>query len=689
MHKSEMTENRIKMRGRVRNFQLISIYLGFLLLIVNLGIFFIDYRAGLLVLFFTVFYFAVTLVMYFYNKPIIIREFVDFATEYGQIQKTILRELDLPYALIDETGKIFWHNASFEEAAGSRSIRGKSLQSFFPALTLDLLPNGTSSSQTQTDIISDSHDYQVRFKYITLDSLVRDSMMIEPDSDIGHLIAVFLYDETALHIALQEVDDQSLCLGLLYLDNYDEALESVDEVRRSLLTALTDRRINQYLASVDGLARKLEKDKYLLILRKRSVEQLRNGRFSILEDVKQVSIGNNISMTLSIGLGVDGLSYAQNYEFARTAIDLALGRGGDQAVIKTPKDIFYYGGKSQETEKTTRVKARIKAHALEEIIETKEQILVMGHRDADVDSFGAAVGICRVAMTLQHSTHVVLQDISTSLSPIVEMFRNNPNYPEDFILTNQQALERADENTALVIVDVNKPSITECPGLIKVCSSIVVLDHHRAGEEVVENATLSYVEPYASSTSEMVSEILQYISVVPKIRSEEADAMYAGILIDTDNFNSKAGVRTFEAAAFLRRCGADITRIRKMFREDPAEYRAKAAAISAAEMYRNIYAVSECPSDGIQNPNIVAAQAANDLLSIRGIKASFVLTTYQGKIYISARSIDEVNVQLIMERMGGGGHINAAGTQLVDMTPEEAVRKLKDTIDTMTEERAI
>ena len=421
----------------------------------------------------------------------------------------------------------------------------------------------------------------------------------------------------------------------------------------------------------------------MIILRKKATALLRENKFDLLEDVKTVNIGNDMAVTISIGMGLDGLSYAQNYEFARNAIDLALGRGGDQAVVKTPENVTYYGGKSQQVEKNTRVKARVKAQALREIISIKERVLIMGHRLADVDSFGAAVGIYRIATTLDRKANIVLNDVSTSLKPMVDLIRSHEEYGGDIIINSQQALELAGSNTVLVVVDVNKPSITECPELLKICKSIVVLDHHRQGTEVIENATLSYVEAYASSTCEMVSEILQYIGENIRITPEEADCMYSGIIIDTNNFMTKTGVRTFEAAAFLRRNGADVTRVRKLSREDAAEYKAKADAVSQAEIYRNAFAISTCTSEDIQSPTIIGAQAANELLNIKGVKASFVLTEYQNQIFVSARSIDEVNVQIIMEKMGGGGHLGMAGCQLDGVSIPEGIGILKSNLDKM------
>lgn len=676
-------KKRIKLKGRIKTFIQFSIYLGILLALVNAATFFLDYRAGIVLSCFTIFYFVVTLSLYFYNKPIIMNELVSFATEYGQIQRKLLRDLDLPYALLDDSGKVVWTNIAFETVIHQPKGYNRSITALFPSITKDRLPNDSGVDEAQYDLTYEGNEYIAKFRKIPLREMAEHSSMIEAKDYNGFLIAVYLFDETALHIALQEVDDQSLAVGMIYLDNYEEALDSVEEVRRSLLIALIDRKVNKYISAQDGICKKLEKDKYLVILRKKALAQLQETRFDLLEDVKTVNIGNEMAVTISIGVGVDGLTYAQNYEFARNAIDLALGRGGDQAVLKTPESITYYGGKSQQVEKNTRVKARVKAHALREIITTKDRVIVMGHRMPDVDSFGAAVGIYRIAQALGRKTHIVLNEATTSIRPLVELFQNNPEYDEDMIVNSQHALELAGNNTVLVVVDVNKPSITECPELLHQCKSVVVLDHHRQGTETIQNATLSYVEPYASSACEMVSEILQYTYDNIKIRTEEADCMYAGIVIDTNNFVSKAGVRTFEAAAFLRRNGADVTRVRKLFRENALEYKARADAVSQAEIYKQVFAISVCINEELPSPTVTGAQAANELLNIKGIKASFVLTPYQGRIYVSARSIDEVNVQVIMERMGGGGHMSIAACQIEGTGLAEAIGILKHTIDTM------
>ncbi len=679
-------KNSVKLKGRLKSYMQSSFYLGLLLIAIDIFIYFIDYRAGLILTCFIIFYMAIILSMMFYNKPIIMNELISFATQYGQIQRRLLRDLDMPHALLDDSGKIIWTNIAFEKAVHKEKGYRKSITSIFPSITKDRLPGTVEEDEVELNVDYESCNYVAKMKKISLKEMAENSDIISAKDYDGYLIALYLFDETALKIALREVDDQSLAVGLIYLDNYEEALESVEEVRRSLLIALIDRKVNKYINALDGICKKLEKDKYLVIMRKKAVTSLQEERFELLDDVKTVNIGNEMAVTISIGVGLNGLTYAQNYEFARNAIDLALGRGGDQAVVKMPENVIFYGGKSQQVEKNTRVKARVKAHALREIISVKDEVYVMGHRLGDVDSFGAAVGIYRIAQVLEKKAHIVLDDITTSMQPMVEMFRNNDDYEPDFIVSGAQALEMVGNNAVLVIVDVNKPSITECPELLKRCKSIVVLDHHRQGSEVIENATLSYIEAYASSTCEMVSEILQYISDGLKIRSEEADCLYSGIMIDTNNFMTKTGVRTFEAAAFLRRNGADVTRVRKLFRDDATEYKTKADAVSQAEIYRQAYAISVCNGENVQSPTIVGAQAANELLNIKGIKASFILTEYNGLLYVSARSIDEVNVQVIMERMGGGGHLNVAGCQLSDTTIEDCIALIKNTLDMMIEE---
>ena len=522
-------------------------------------------------------------------------------------------------------------------------------------------------------------DYRVEMKLISVDYALEGEELVEDAMD--RLIAVYLFDTTEINRCIRENREQRMAAGLVYIDNYDEALENVEDVRTSLLVALIERKINKYFNAYDGIVRKLEKDRFFVVMQEKALAQIRENKFDLLQDIKTVNIGNEMAITLSISIGSGGSTYMDCMEYARSAMDLALARGGDQAVVKTKDQITYYGGKTQQVEKSTRVKARVKAQAFREIVETKDKVVVMGHRLTDVDSFGAAVGIYRAARTLNKKAHIVVNDVTTSVRPMLDVFNEANSGETGIVIGSSQAREIVDRNTVVVVVDTNRPSYTECEDILHMTPTVVVFDHHRRGNEIIGHAVLSYIEPNASSACEMVAEILQYFADNVRLKGGEADCIYAGMIIDTDNFMTKTGVRTFEAAAFLRRCGADVTRVRKLFRSDMAEYKAKAETVRHAEVYRG-FALSVCPSKGLTSPTIVGAQAANELLDIRGVRASFVLTEYNGKIYVSARSIDEVNVQVIMEKMGGGGHLNMAGVQL-ECSLDEAMQQVRETLDRM------
>lgn len=673
-----MKEN-MKVRGQLKWYLAWPLLLSLFLMFANVAVLLVSWQAACMMLPFTITYIAMSAWLRVYSRKRVLGGLVEFSAEYAWIQKQLLTEMALPYALADDDGRIVWMNQAFQEIIALEKGARKNLLSLFPEVTKTDLAVDNETAQVHTSF----GEYKFRLDLQPIFVSGTEEEDIEALVSRQKLLAVYLFDETENLRYRQEITDERMVAGLIYLDNYDEALESVEEVRRSLLTALIDRKINKAIGSIEGVVKKLEKDKYFFTIKQKYMEQLEEERFSILEEVKAVNIGNEMAVTLSIGIGMGGDSYSQNYDFARAAIDMALGRGGDQAVVKDGSRIQYYGGKSQQLEKATRVKARVKAHALRELVETKDRLLIMGHQMSDIDSFGAAIGIYRIAVALNKKAHIVINQVTSSVQPMMDRFLDNPEYPEDLFLKGPQAAELVDNNTMLVVVDVNRPSITDAPELLKMVKTIVVLDHHRQSSEVITNAVLSYVEPYASSTCEMVAEVLQYIADGIRIKPAEADTMYAGIVIDTNNFTNQTGVRTFEAAAYLRRSGADVTRVRKLFRDDMADYKAKAYTITSAEVYRDSFSIGVCPAEGLHSPTIVGAQAANELLEIKGIKASVVLTEYQSTIYVSARSIDEVNVQVMMEQLGGGGHRTIAGAQLKDGTVEDAKRRVKEVIDQM------
>ena len=678
--------NKLKFAGRMKRYMIWPILLSALLIAMNVAMYFIQVKAGIWFTFCVGVYVVIALSLYFRSRPRILNEMVTFAAEYGQVQKRLLQELEIPYAVMDQQGKLLWVNLAFTELTGKDKRYHKSVTSVFPGITQEKLPK--DGGETELHITYEKRNFRVLLRAVCIDELLERSQVLEAEESGCFIQVMYLFDETELNEYILKCEDEKMVAGLLYLDNYEEVMESIEPVRRSLLAALVERKMNQYFTRIDGVIRKLEKDKYLLVMRRKSLEILKEKRFDILEEVKAVNIGNDMAVTISIGIGYNADSYVKNSEYARIAIDLALGRGGDQVVMKDGESIQYFGGKTQAVEKNTRVKARVKAHALKEFMLSKDRIVVMGHKNPDADSFGSAIGIYRAAKTLNKTAHIVLEGQNNSIRPLMEGFLNNPDYDDSMFIDRHEARELVDENTLVVVVDVNRPSYTECEDILYMTKTIVVLDHHRQGSEVIRNAVLAYVEPYASSACEMVAEILQYFADGVRIRNIEADSLYAGIMIDTDNFQQKTGVRTFEAAAFLRRYGADVTRVRKLFRENMNDYRAKGETISNAEIFLDCFAISECPGDYVDSPTVIGSQAANELLNVIGVKASFVLTEYRGVIYVSARAIDEVNVQIIMERMGGGGHLNMAGCQL-ETGMNEAKRILKDTLTEMLEEGEI
>lgn len=676
--------NNFYLKGQLKLYMQWPAIMAILLVAINIWIFTIDHKAGFLMCVFVLIYIVAVGLLYFHNKSLVLTDLLDFAAQYGMVQNVLLKDLSVPYVIMMDDGKIIWANDSFQELFG-KTVIGKYLSSFIPDLNRSIFPK-EDGKKSELDVVYEDRDYHAQISRIHVPDTENKENIFQLPKNRDYFIAVSLTDTTELNNYIKENEEQKLVSGLIYIDNYEEVMESVEEVRQSLLVALIDRKINQYLANHDGLVKKMEKDKYFFVVKKHHFKEMEKNKFIILEEAKSVNIGNTMPVTLSIGMGISADTYSQSYNHARIAIDLALARGGDQAVVKQGKNISYYGGKREQTAKNTRVKARVKAEALREFIMAKDQVIVMGHRIADVDSFGAAVGIYRAAKTMEKKAYIVLNEITSSVRPLYQLFCESAAYPNDMFIKSADVYEIMTDNTMVVVVDTNKPSITECPELLKKAKTIVVFDHHRQGSDVIENTILSYIEPYSSSACEMVSEVLQYISDDIKISSIEANSMYAGIMIDTNNFMNRTGVRTFEAAAFLRRCGADITYVRKMFRDDMEAYRAKAEIVANSQVFRDVYAISYCHNTDVESPTILGAQVANELLNINGIKASFVLTEYNGKIFVSARSIDEVNVQIIMERLGGGGHINTAGAQFDHTNMREAIAELQDVIDIMISE---
>lgn len=680
--------NRMQFRGRLRLYLQAPIYLTVVFLLGAIFACTVNIKLGLISLAITAAYGVITGVCYYNYRQKLGEEIVDFATRYGTIQKEFLNSFRLPYAITDGDGRILWMNKAFMELSGKDKTYNRAIATIFPEVTREIVAKVGHEAYSLM-VNYNEREYRALLQKLSFDDIEDMSDPIVMGNDA--LTTIILFDETDLNRFRRENIDQKLVAGLLYIDNYDELLESVEDVKRSMLTAVIDRKIGRFFREYDAIVRKLEKDKYFIIFRQKYLPMLEENKFSILDEIRSTKIGNENEVTLSIGIGVGGENYAQTAEFARVAIGLALGRGGAQAVVKDQREVSYYGAKGKDVERNTRVKARVKAQALRDIMETRDQVIVMGHQISDIDAIGGGIGVFCAARELGKPCHIVVNTITSTLRPVLDSFTTEAGYPRDMFVTSMEALEllSATPNTLVMVVDTNRPNYTECPQLLERCRNIVVFDHHRQDNEQISGPILSYIEPYASSTCEMIAEVLQYFTDHISISPIEADCIYAGILIDTNNFMTHTGVRTFEAAAYLRRCGAEVTRVRKMLREDMATYKARAEVVRHAEVYQGAFAISVCEARELESPTIVGAQAANELLNIIGIKASFVLTEYQQKIFISSRSIDDINVQGIMSRLGGGGHLNVAGAQIENASVDEVKRRIKDTIDVMIEKGEI
>lgn len=675
---------RLKLKGRVFTHLIYPCIMSVVLFVVGIWITVIDSDAGSIILSLAIVYLIFTIVMYVVNQKLVMQELIKFAVDYAQVQKELLDDMVIPYGLIDRQGNILWQDGEMSHLL--RREYGKRVPEVFKEITDEHLELGDEIKEMHINF--KDHFYRVQLKRVDTDKAFNNTEILDIENQ-EYVIAMYMFDETRLRKIEKENFDQKLVVGLIYIDNYEEVLQSVEDVRASLLAALIDRKINKFVSNIDGIVRKLEKDKYFMVLKRQSLEAIRSEKFDIVDDVKTVSIGNELQVTISIGIGMGAETYGQLCDYSRAAMDLALGRGGDQAVVKDGENVYYYGGKTKQVEKNTRVKARVKAHALREIIETKESLLIMGHKLSDIDALGAAVGIYKAARLFNKPAHIVLNDVTASLRPMVDRFLDSEDYGPEVFVNSEEAVDIMNSGTLVVVVDVNRPSRTECPELLKMTKSVVVLDHHRQTSEIIENALLAYIEPYASSTCEMVAEILQYIQDGIRLRPLEADAMYGGIVIDTNNFVQKTSVRTFEAAAFLKRHGADVIRVKKLFRDNFSDYKWRADSVSRAEIFLDCFAITVSESEGVQSPTVLGAQIANELLDISGIEASFVLTDYNNKIYVSARSLDTINVQLIMERMGGGGHMNMASVQIEGKSLEEVKQMVIETVKEMKADKSI
>ena len=475
-------------------------------------------------------------------------------------------------------------------------------------------------------------------------------------------------------------NNEKIFVSLIFIDNYQEVLDDIEDIKQPLLFALIDRKINSMAFELDGIVRKFEKDKYIFLCTCDKLEYLKENKFDILNQIREIDMGNKIPVTLSIGIGINGKNLTQCMEYSRAAIDLALSRGGDQVLIKDREKYSFFGGKTKEVENNTRVRARVKAYALTELIEESENVIIMGHKHADLDCIGSSIGIYRIAETLNKKCNIVLNEITSSISLFYERLIKEKKYQESVFISSKQAINETGDKTLLIVADTHRPNLCECQKLLDITKKIVVFDHHRKCPDAINNAVLTYHEPYASSTSELVTEMLLYVNHEIALSNTEADGLLAGIMVDTKNFTFKTGIKTFEAAAYLKRKSADTIRVKTLFKSSMEQFIAKTDIIEATQFYKENTAISSC-FKAVENPARLAAQASDDMLNINEIDASIVLCTDGETIFVSARSLGGINVQIIMEKLGGGGHQTVSGAQIKNMSMKNAIDFLKEKID--------
>ena len=581
--------------------------------------------------------------------------------------KDTLLNFPMPLVVLEIDGTIIWYNSSSKEIFGGVELLEKTIHSFVKELD----PNNIGKEQNNfsKEIVINNRNYNVLGNFVKVDRKI--------DED-GFILLLYFIDNTELVNMKKRYNEEKVTIGLIVIDNYDDLLQSTDDAKRPQTLAEIDTKVNQWMKNTGGIVKKYERDRYLIVFEYKYMKEFEEKRFEILDSVKEINLGNKIPVTLSIGFGLNGNSLWENFKYASASIDIALGRGGDQVVIKDSKDFTFYGGKSRELEKRTRVKARVIAYALRELIDQASNIMIMGHYNCDIDCLGAAIGIYRVAKNRNKEVYIVLNSSNPTIDKFVSKVEKSNEYENIFIATSD-ALDKAGKKTLLIIVDTHRPQYTEAPDLIRYTDQIVVIDHHRRGADYLQEAVLTYHETYASSTCELVTEILQYVEEKVKLKPIEAEALYAGIVVDTKNFTFKTGVRTFEAAAFLRRQGVDTVAVKQLFQNDIDTYINISNTVKDAEILMDSIAVSVC-SPLAKNCALITALAADQLVSLAGVTAAFVMSSINGSISISGRSLGDVNVQMIMEKLGGGGHMTVAGAQLQGVSIEEAKEKLKEAI---------
>lgn len=588
---------------------------------------------------------------------------------FDSLTKQAIFDMPFPLVVTDEKAKILWYNTPFINLFNESDVLEGDLENLIGDIDIANILNSDGQRTIPVEV-------NKRFFNIYTNIVKNKS-----EKGDGKSVLFYLVDNTAYQNLKDKYTDEFAIVAKVEVDNFDEAISSAPSEIRPLLIAEIDSTISQYFEEYDALVRKSDEDLYLVVMNFKSLRAIKEKRFDILDDLRDLNKGNSIPITLSIGVSSFGLNFKDAYIESDSSLDLALGRGGDQAVVKVDDNYEFFGGKSKAMEKRNKVKARVIGEALKQLIDRSENVYIMGHKNPDMDAIGAAIGCLRATLNRNKEGFIVLEKSNPSIDNLIDRMKEEEAETYEKLISRETALSNIKHSSLLILVDNHKPSFTECPDLLEKTNQIVVIDHHRRGKEFVDNPVLQYVEPYASSTCELITEMLTYMSNDLNLTHFEADALMSGIVVDTKNFSFQTGVRTFEAASILKRAGANMLKVKALFQDDLDTMVYRAEVIHNTKMIHDNIAVSRFDKES-NNSVLVAAQAADALLDINGIDASFVLTINDGKVHISGRSRGEVvSVQLILEKIGGGGHLNMAGAQLDTTDLDEAEKILINAID--------
>lgn len=612
---------------------------------------------------FSVIYVITFLILFFINvfiknkKLETLEEIEKNVSEVFFINSEIVRYIPVSMIILDKNGKIIITNKRLEEKLNISEIEGQNINKISENISMDIFKkeNGVEIIEIKEKV------FEVRYKK-------------SKNKKDEFILVLYLIDITKLFKKSLEIDDRKITVGLIYIDDYKD-----NGFQNKPYKLEIDTKVNILTDKLNGFAEKIDRDKYLILFEKRYLRVLEKDNFKFLEDIKEIGREDSMNITISFGIGKDGNDVRDVYSLAKTAIDISQGRGGDQAVIKSPENVEFYGGKTNAPEKKTKIKARQVAKELSNLIDESKNVYIMGHSNPDFDSFGASIGMYRIVKSRNKNAYIVLKNIPNSIKGIFNNLREEKNGQLDYIMTPKEALLTLEKDSLCIVVDTHRYTHVESGELLEKCSRIAVIDHHRRGKEFIENPVLIYQETYASSASELVTELLEYTVEEKKLRKSEAEALMSGIKLDTKNFSVSTGVRTFEAAAFLKKNGADSEVVRKLFRGNIGDLKLKSQIISNSKIINRNIAISSIDENN-KNIMIISAQSADELLNVENVKASFVIYKIGKEVYISGRSTGDINVQIIMESFNGGGHINSAGGKVFGKTVYEVESELEKEI---------